>query len=231
MMSATMPILCSTNTASVGTCDHKKIYGTPEKATARAVPRKWSSRSGKGQGRDGAAVCAEVCRPSCRWAKARRQKIEIGAKVSRRKKGIGAEERRQLRRQLQRAELEKEVLWTELRRTEDEKEVVERQRAVLLEKEAGWRSVLVAVEKKRMEEVAEVRRAVGREQWAAEVAEVRRAVGREQKWARRVEVLKAQLVAVEGRLRKEQRLCKEAVEGATRGRAKVRRRFRPGQRL
>ena len=40
--------------------------------------------------------------------------------MSRRKKGIGAEERRQLRRQLQRAELEKEVLRTELRRTEDE---------------------------------------------------------------------------------------------------------------
>jgi hypothetical protein len=202
--------------------------GTPEKApTASAVPRKWSSRSGKGQGRDGAAVCAEVCRPSCRWAKARRQKIEIGAKVSRRKKGIGAEERRQLRRQLQRAELEKEVLWTELRRTEDEKEVVERQRAVLLEKEAGWSLVLVAVEKERMEEVAEVRRVMGREQWAAEVAEVRRAVGREQKWARRVEVLKAQLVAVEGRLRKDQRRCREEVEGAARGRAKVRRR-RPG---
>jgi hypothetical protein len=229
MMSATMPILCSTNTASVGTCDHKKIHGTPEKATARAVPRKWSNRSGKGQGRDGAAVCAEVCRPSCRWAKARRQKIEIGEKVSRRKKGIGADERRQLRRQLQRAELEKEVLRTELRRTEDEKEVVERQRAVLLEKEAGWRSVLVAVEKKRMEEVAEVRRAVGREQWAAEVAEVRRAVGREQKWARRVEVLKEKVLAVEGRLREEERRCKEdAIEGAASGRAKARRRFRPG---
>ena len=124
--------------------------------------------------------------------------------MSRRKKGIGAEERRQLRRQLQRVELEKEVLWTELRRTEDEKEVVERQRAVLLEKEAGWRSVLVAVEKKRMEEVAEVRRAVGREQWAAEVAEVRRAVGREKRWAGRVEALREKVLAVEGRLREEQ---------------------------
>jgi hypothetical protein len=291
MMSATMPILCSTNAASVGTCD-KKFHGTPEKATARAVPRKWSSWSGiKGEGRDGAAVCAEVCRPSCRWAKARRQKIEIGEKVSRRKKGIGAEERRQLRRRLlevetrveelegelekraerrreeQRAaeaaagrvrELEAEVLQEKMRSREREEE----EREQWLEKEAGWRAELrwkervmvravgreqrcarkmeelrKAVEKERMEWKekeegwrAELKEVVER-QWAAEVVEVRRAVGREQKWARRVEVLKAQLVAVEGRLRKEQRLCKEAVEGAARGRAKVRRRFRPGQRL
>jgi hypothetical protein len=102
---------------------------------------------------------------------------------------------------------------------------------VLQGKEREVEELQGMVERQWVAEVAEVRRAVGREQWAAEVAEVRRAVGREQKWARRVEVLKAQLVAVEGRLRKEQRLCKEAVEGAARGRAKVRRRFRPGQRL
>ena len=80
---------------------HGKMPGTPEKATARAAPRKWSSRRGVGQGRDGDAVCAEVCRPSCRWAKARRQKTEDGGAVRRRKKGEGAEERRWLRRRLE----------------------------------------------------------------------------------------------------------------------------------
>jgi hypothetical protein len=248
MMSATMPTLCFTNEASAGSRCKQKKHGTPEKATACATPRKWSSWSGEVQGRDGTAVCAAVCRPSCRWAKARRQKLEKGDKVKGKKRGRGAEERRQLRRQLAVAEARIEELeevvgdrdlelglttevvvgLEEVVRVVKEKEeqavvkewrmkgAVEKERMEWMEKEEGWR--------------AELKEVVER-QWAAEVVEVRRAVGREQKWARRVEVLKAQLVAVEGRLRKEQRLCKEAVEGAARGRAKVRRRFRPGQRL
>ena len=83
--------------------------GTPEKATACAAPRKWGSWSGQGggeqgDGRDGTAVCAAVCRPSCRWAKARRQKIGKGGREKSRKRGQGAEERRQLKRRLVEAE-------------------------------------------------------------------------------------------------------------------------------
>ena len=107
MESATMPTsYLFTNAAA------KKKTGTPEKATASAVPRKWGSRSG-GKGRrdgDGTAVFAGVCRPSCRWAKARRQKIGAGERRGRRKKGQGADERRQLRRQLDEAEARVEEL-------------------------------------------------------------------------------------------------------------------------
>jgi hypothetical protein len=106
MESATMPTsYLFTNVVSC--CEARKMPGTPEKATARvaAAPRKWSSWSGGRRGRDGDAVCAEVCRPSCRWAKARRQKVEGGRTVRRRKKGQGAEERRQLRRRLEESEL------------------------------------------------------------------------------------------------------------------------------
>ena len=106
MMSATVPIAYFTKAVPV----HGKMPGTPEKATARAAPRKWSSWSGGRQGRDGDAVCAEVCRPSCRWAKARRQKIENGGRKRRRKKGKGAEDRRQLRRRLEEVELRVEEL-------------------------------------------------------------------------------------------------------------------------
>ena len=145
------------------------------------------------EGRDGTAVCAAVCRPSCRWAKARRQKLEKGERVQGRNRGRGAEERRQLRRRLleaetrveelegelekraetwqeeQRAavaaagrvrELEAEVLQDKVRSREREEE----KREQWLEKEAGWRAelrwkerVLVAVERKRGREVAELR--------------------------------------------------------------------------
>ena len=191
MMSATMPTSFNFTCAAAG----KEMPGTPEKATASAVPRKWSSRSGKGHGRDGVAVCAEVCRPSCRWAKARRQKIGNGERVSRRKKGKGAEERRQLRRQLRLSEARVEELeavrgkleaelkeaagavrecerrWAESRaeseeerRQQQSREMEAEEREQWLEKEAGWRAelrwkerVLVAVERKRGREVAELR--------------------------------------------------------------------------
>ena len=97
MMSATIPTDCFTNVGN-GVAAAERRTGTPEKATAYAAPRKWGSRSGKGggeqgAGRDGTAVCAAVCRPSCRWAKARRQKIETGERARGRKTRKGAEER------------------------------------------------------------------------------------------------------------------------------------------
>ena len=111
MMSATVPISYFIKAVPV----HGKMPGTPEKATARAAPRKWSSRRGGSQGRDGDAVCAEVCRPSCRWAKARRQKVENGGWAQRRKKGQGAEDRRWLRRRLEKAEARVAALQEERR--------------------------------------------------------------------------------------------------------------------
>ena len=115
--------------------------------------------------------------------------------MSRRKKGIGAEERRQLRRQLRLSEARVEELeavrgkleaelkeaagavrecerrWAESRaeseeerRQQQSREREAEEREQWLEKEAGWRAelrwkerVLVAVERKRGREVAELR--------------------------------------------------------------------------
>ena len=134
-----------------------------------------------------------------------------------RKKGRGAEERRQLRRQLAVAEARIEELeevvgdrdlelglttevvvgLEEVVRVVKEKEeqavvkewrmkgAVEKERMEWMEKEEGWR--------------AELKEVVER-QWAAEVAEVRRAVGREQRWARRVEALREKGVGCGGQV-------------------------------
>jgi len=162
---------------------------------------------------DGTAVCAEVCRPSCRWAKARRQKIGAGERGGRRKKGQGADERRQLRRQLDEAEARVEEL--EGTAVEDvdgqlraAKEREEQAAVREWRKEAKEKGMRVRAERA----VAELER---ERQWAAEVVAVRRAMRK----AGQMEVLSKELrEEKEHRRVLEERVRKLEEGGGKRGR-------------